>query len=135
MNSSTMTGETGSRTVESLAHRHPTLVTVARLGWIAKGVVYVLLGLLAIPIALNGVDDGQARNSGEEASQLGAVAEIAETSFGVVALWAVAFGLALYIAWRVVTILLPAEMKQPRIKTLSDCHWLEVTFPTRPEIE
>ncbi len=29
------------------------------------------------------------------------------------------------------TILLPAAMKDPVIKTLSDCVWLEVTFPTR----
>src|SRR5258706_10092896 len=28
------------------------------------------------------------------------------------------------------TILLPAQMKNPVIKTLSDCVWLEVTFPT-----
>jgi mannose-6-phosphate isomerase len=28
------------------------------------------------------------------------------------------------------TVLLPAQMKNPVIKTLSDCVWLEVTFPT-----
>ncbi len=28
------------------------------------------------------------------------------------------------------TILLPAKMKNPVIKTVSDCQWLEVTFPT-----
>src|SRR5687767_11161237 len=33
------------------------------------------------------------------------------------------------------TVLLPAQMKQPRIKTLSDCQWLEVTFPTSHEVE
>ena len=32
------------------------------------------------------------------------------------------------------TILLPAAMKNPVIKTVSDCVWLEVTFPTKPEI-
>jgi mannose-6-phosphate isomerase len=32
------------------------------------------------------------------------------------------------------TVLLPAKMKNPTIKTLSDCVWLEVTFPTKPEI-
>lgn len=30
------------------------------------------------------------------------------------------------------TVLLPARMKQPAIKTISDCVWLEVTFPTAP---
>lgn len=32
------------------------------------------------------------------------------------------------------TLLLPAVMKNPMIKTLKDCVWLEVTFPTRPEV-
>jgi mannose-6-phosphate isomerase len=32
------------------------------------------------------------------------------------------------------TLLLPAAMKNPVLKTLSDCIWLEVTFPTRPEL-
>ena len=32
------------------------------------------------------------------------------------------------------TILLPAEMSNPVIKTKTDCVWLEVTFPTSPEV-
>ena len=32
------------------------------------------------------------------------------------------------------TVLLPAAMKNPVIKTLSDCVWLEVTFPTKAEV-
>ena len=32
------------------------------------------------------------------------------------------------------TVLLPAEMKNPIIKTASDCVWLEVTFPTAAEV-
>jgi mannose-6-phosphate isomerase len=31
-------------------------------------------------------------------------------------------------------VLLPAAMKNPRIKTVTDCVWLETTFPTRPEV-
>ncbi len=33
------------------------------------------------------------------------------------------------------TVLLPAKMNQPGIKTLSDCVWLEVTFPTKDRSE
>jgi len=33
------------------------------------------------------------------------------------------------------TVLLPAEMKSPVIKTTSDCAWLEVTFPTKASVE
>ena len=32
------------------------------------------------------------------------------------------------------TVLLPAKMKNPVIKTLRDCVWLEVTFPTKPDL-
>ena len=32
------------------------------------------------------------------------------------------------------TLLLPAEMRNPVIKTKTDCTWLEVTFPTRSEL-
>ena len=50
MTSSTFTTETGSRKVEEIAHRHPSLVTLCRLGWVAKGVVYLVVGVLAVPI-------------------------------------------------------------------------------------
>ncbi|MDB5295407.1 MAG: phosphomannose isomerase, partial [Phycisphaerales bacterium] len=32
------------------------------------------------------------------------------------------------------TLLLPAAMREPVIKTLSDCVWLEATFPTEVEL-
>ena len=32
------------------------------------------------------------------------------------------------------TVLLPASMTDPVIKTLADCVWLEVTFPTEPDV-
>src|SRR5207248_8255011 len=32
------------------------------------------------------------------------------------------------------TILLPAQMQNPIIKTETDCVWLEITFPTKPEV-
>jgi hypothetical protein len=103
-----LTGETGSQKVEELARRHPGLVTLGRLGWVCKGVVYGVLGVLAMQIALDG-SDSQRSGSGEEASQLGAVAEIAETPFGELVLYVLAGGLLLYSAWRVVTAALPAE--------------------------
>jgi hypothetical protein len=107
MTSSAFAGETGSRKVEAVARRNPSLVTVARLGWVAKGVVYVVIGLIAVPIALQGATARRA--GGAEASQTGAVAEIAQSSFGSIALWVIALGLALYVLWRVISIVLPAE--------------------------
>lgn len=92
----------GSDTVDELARRHPSLVHLARAGWVAKGVVYALLGLLAASLVVGGGTE-------EEVSQSGAVAKVAEAPLGGLALWAVAVGLVLYVVWRVVSILLPAE--------------------------
>ena len=33
------------------------------------------------------------------------------------------------------TVLLPAKMKSPVIKTMTDCVWLEITFPTKANVE
>ena len=95
--------------VQRAAHRHPVAIGVARLGWVAKGVVYGLVGALAVPIAIQGLEEDRAGSGDAEASQLGAVTEIAQTSFGATLLWIVAIGLALYVLWRLATIVLPAE--------------------------
>lgn len=109
MTSSLVDGSTGSDRAADLARRHPGLVALARAGWIAKGVVYGLVGILAVPIAVNGLDRDQSMGSGQEASQRGAVAEIADSSAGAIALWLVGIGLALYVLWRLFSIALPAS--------------------------
>ncbi len=76
---------------------------VGRAGWVAKGVVYALMGVIALSVALG--DSGQ----GSEASRSGAVSKIAEQSWGGVLLVAVAIGLWLYAAWRLTTALLPGD--------------------------
>jgi len=100
-------GEVSER-VEEVAQKHPGLVTAARFGWVAKGVVYAMVGVLAVPIAIKGLQNS-AQNKGNQASQLGAVTEISKSSIGSIALWIVAVGLALYVIWRLITVLLPAE--------------------------
>ena len=108
MSAPTLSGRTGSTEVASFARQHPGVVTVAKVGWVAKGVVYALLGVLAVPIALHGsgADDGGSGST--QASQTGAVARLAESSAGALALWLVAIGLFFYVAWRLVCVLLPA---------------------------
>jgi hypothetical protein len=98
---------TGVDTVEEVTREHPALVVVARTGWVAKGLVYALVGALAAPIAFGSSSGGEA--PAEEASQSGAIAKIADTSAGAAILWAVAIGLVLYALWRIVSILLPAD--------------------------
>jgi hypothetical protein len=64
----------------------------ARFGLGARAFVYLVIGWLAIQIAL-----GRGK---EQANQKGALAEIARHSFGVVGLWALAVGFAGYAVWR-----------------------------------
>lgn len=79
------------------------LERIGRAGWVAKGAVYALIGALAVPIALgNGSGD-------DEASRSGALAEIAESSWGGVLLVVAAVGLFLYAGWRLTTAVLPGD--------------------------
>lgn len=65
-----------SRTIDS-----DTMVAIGKVGWVAKGVVYVLMGAIATPIALQGGSSGGS-SRGAQASRQGAIAKIAENSFG-----------------------------------------------------
>src|SRR5215216_7533990 len=67
---------------------------LARGGLVAKGVSFVLVGVLAIKLAL-----GQ---GGKATSRQGALATIAENGFGKVLLVALAVGFAAYALWRFV---------------------------------
>ncbi|THA39983.1 DUF1206 domain-containing protein [Streptomyces sp. A1547] len=65
----------------------------SRLGLCARGVIYVLVGLLAVRIGFGG-------GSGKEADRSGAVRTIGEQSYGQVLLWALVVGLAAMALWR-----------------------------------
>ena len=65
----------------------------ARLGLTARGVVYLLVGLIALQVAR-----GEGR--GEQANKEGALREVAERSWGGVLLVVLAVGLASYALWR-----------------------------------
>jgi type IV secretory pathway VirB2 component (pilin) len=70
------------------------LDVVARIGLVAYGVVHLLLGWLAIQLALG--------HTGKNASTTGAMHELARQPFGTVLVWAVAVGMALLVVWRAV---------------------------------
>jgi hypothetical protein len=85
---------------------HPGVVKFGRAGWFAKGVVYVVAGLLALLIA--GKASGWSTTAAtKEASPTGALKTIAQVSGGALLMWALALGMLLYAAWRVVTAFLP----------------------------
>ena len=67
---------------------------LARVGLIAKGISYGLVGALALKLALG---DGGAATSNQ-----GAMQHLAGTSFGVVVLILLAIGLAAYAVWRAI---------------------------------
>jgi len=70
-----------------------TYERLARCGYVARGVIYILIGVLAVQLARGG--------GGDQPSQEGAMHAIAHQSFGTVLLAAVAVGLAAYTMLRV----------------------------------
>lgn len=73
-----------------------------RAGWVAKGLVYGLVGLLFVGIGFGPSDS-------DEANQAGAIESIAEQPAGRVLLIAVGAGLLLYAIWRFFTAVLPGD--------------------------
>ncbi|MFJ8825972.1 DUF1206 domain-containing protein [Streptomyces sp. NPDC102467] len=72
--------------------------TGARWGLVARGVLYLLIGLLALRVAFGG--------GGEEADSSGAIRELAQQPFGKVLVWAVGIGLIGMALWRLTEALL-----------------------------
>jgi hypothetical protein len=102
----TSSDEVGSDKAEQAARENPAIVAFARVGWVAKGLVYGLTGVLALAIVFG---SGSSGGEGEEASQSGALARVAESPAGTALLLVLAAGLVVYALWRIVTIVLPAD--------------------------
>ncbi|GGZ46694.1 membrane protein [Streptomyces subrutilus] len=64
----------------------------ARCGLVARGVLYVLIGVLAVRVAFGG--------GGQEADRQGALQELAAQPFGKVLVWAVGVGIVCMMLWR-----------------------------------
>ncbi len=97
-----------SNPVGRLTRDHPTVVKFGRVGWLAKGVVYVVAGVLALIVAAKASGWSKAAAAPtKEASPTGALATIAHMSGGALLMWVLAIGMLLYAAWRLVTALLP----------------------------
>lgn len=74
------------------AKQHP-LETLGRVGYAVKGIVYGLLGVIAVQAAAG---------SGDPEGQKGMFRSIADSTFGEVLLWIIVVGLAAYALWRLV---------------------------------
>lgn len=73
---------------------------LARIGYAAKGIVYILIGWLAFRAAAA---------VGQPEGATGALATLADEQGGRLMLYAIAFGLLCHVAWRVVQALLDPE--------------------------
>jgi Domain of Unknown Function (DUF1206) len=72
--------------------RNPVVSALARAGLVARGVMYVLIGVIAVQIAV-----GSTR---QQADRTGAVRLVAATPFGALVLWLLAIGLAGLMVWQ-----------------------------------
>lgn len=83
------------------ANDHPVVEWGARLGYAGNGVLHLLLAWLALQIAFGSAD--------KQASQSGALATLAQNSFGQVLLWVVAAGFTLLALWQVTEVVTGRE--------------------------
>ena len=90
------TAASSSSTRERIADSSDWIERLARLGYIAKGVVYGAVGVLSLMAALG------AGGAGEKAGSEDALRTIGEQPFGRVLLGLIAVGLVGYIVWRFV---------------------------------
>src|ERR1700756_31595 len=70
----------------------PAAHFLARAGLIARGVIYILVGWVAVLVALG--------HSSREADQQGALQMLAGKPYGIASLWLLAIGFAAYALWR-----------------------------------
>lgn len=93
--------ESINRTADNVVRTKPWVVRLARLGYAAKGLVYFLIGLLAIQVAL-GV-------GGQTTDSEGALQTIYRQPYGQVLLIITAIGLFGYALWRIIQALLDPD--------------------------
>ena len=74
------------------ASESPAALALARIGLAARGAIYILIGWLAIEVALG--------HSSQQPNQQGALQLLAGKSYGLVTLWLLGIGFAGYSLWR-----------------------------------
>lgn len=93
----------GIRAERAVRQQAPALETIARIGFLAKGVVYIVIGFLALEAAFS--------NGGKTTNSQGALENIVQQPFGRFLLGIVGIGLAAYALWRFVQAGLDTENK------------------------
>jgi hypothetical protein len=97
------------------ASNSPAAHLLARAGLTARGVIYILVGWVAVLVALG--------HSSREADQQGALHLLAGKSYGLVSLWLLGIGFAGYALWRLTEAAFGATGERPgagpRLKSLA----------------
>lgn len=113
--SSAQAAAAGRRAGADAEHRarqvRQRLEPVARAGFVVSGLLHVLIGVLAVRIALGG---GSGGGSGGSADSSGALGEVARTPFGAFALWAAVVALAALGLWQLLDGALEARAKDAK---------------------
>lgn len=84
-----------SRRAARKAARSPATVALARAGLAARGVMYIVVGVIAVQVAFG--------SSGQQADRTGAVRLVAATPFGTALLWLLGTGFAGLALWQLCT--------------------------------
>jgi Domain of Unknown Function (DUF1206) len=92
-----------AQTTAKTAAISPTMTALARVGYAAKGVVYLVIGILAAQLAIG--------HGGAATDQRGALHAIYEQPFGKILLAIVAIGLILFAIWSFLQAFLDTERK------------------------
>ncbi len=82
---------------------------IGRIGWLAKGFVYVLAGVLSLFVAGRAFSTPLVPRASNEASPTGAIVEVRGMTGGRPLLFTLAIGLSFYCAWRLLTAFLPGD--------------------------
>jgi Domain of Unknown Function (DUF1206) len=90
-----------ARSVVARPRNRAWIRVLARVGLVAKGISYVLVGVLAIKVAVGA--------GGETTSRTGALQAVADESFGKALLIGLALGFAAYALWRLAQTFFEAE--------------------------
>jgi len=85
------------------AANSPLMETLTRIGYAARGLIYITMGLLAVQVALG--------KGGALASPQGAIAAIGKQPAGLVLLWVILVGIIAYAVWGVVRAVLDPLQK------------------------
>lgn len=106
----------------SKAANHPALIMAARVGFVVSGILHIMIGWIAFQIATG--------SGGGEASNSGAMAQIASTPGGQILLWIMTVGLVGLGLWRIAEAFVTTETKDKAKSAAVGIVFLALSFST-----